>query len=180
MKLIRWFQLILSMLLLAACSSKSGNGGVLNLFPPTPTLRSPIVAITSAPDAESAMRNFLEALRNNNFPAMYALLSKSSQQAVTQDNFAKKYNDALNTDGRGQVGLRGDEPAAAVPARPRWASGSSITPRWLAICSVTWWLISSRAGSMAPAVGRQPDPARTGGRQCPEDGLSDSRTRRHL
>ena len=36
-------------------------------------------AITHAPDAEAAMRNFLEALKNNDFTAMYALLSKASQ-----------------------------------------------------------------------------------------------------
>ena len=103
MKSIRWFQLILSMLLLVACSSKSGSSGGISLFGPTPTLRPPQVGITSAPDAESAMRNFLEALKNNNFTSMYALLSKSSQQAVTQDIFTKKYNDALDTMGAAKL-----------------------------------------------------------------------------
>lgn len=98
MKPIRWLQLTLMMLLLAACSSKSGSGGI-SLFGPSPTLPPPHVGITPAPDAEAAMRNFLEALKSNDFASMYTMLSKVSQAAVTQDAFSAKYNDALNTMG---------------------------------------------------------------------------------
>ena len=43
------------------------------------------------------MRNFLEALKKNDFTAMYALLSASTQQSITPDDFTKRYNDALNS-----------------------------------------------------------------------------------
>ncbi len=103
MKSIRWLQLVLVMSLLAACSSKPGSGGGLGLFGPTPTLRTPAVSVTHAPDAKSAMRTFLDGLKKNDFASMYAMLSKASQQAVSQDNFAKKYNDALDTMGAAKL-----------------------------------------------------------------------------
>ncbi len=101
MKLMRWLQLIAVMLVLAACSAQSGGGSGtgFTLFGPSPTLRPPQVGVTSAPDAQAAMRRFLDSLKNNDFASMYSMLSGASQQAITQDDFIKKYNDALNTMG---------------------------------------------------------------------------------
>jgi len=100
MKPIRWLQLILMLVLLAACAPASANGtpkSPFSLFPTSTPLPTPPVGITHAPDAETPMHNFLEALKNGDYATMYGLLSKDSQAAVAQDAFGKKYNDALNT-----------------------------------------------------------------------------------
>ena len=102
MKLLRWLQLILVMLLLAACS-KSGKGPGGALFGPSATLPSPSVGVTHAPDARAAMTSFLQALDKNDFASMYAMLSKATQDALPQDAFAAKYNDALNTMGASKL-----------------------------------------------------------------------------
>jgi penicillin-binding protein 2 len=49
------------------------------------------------------MRNFLEGLKNNDFASMYAMLSKASQAALKEEDFSKKYNDALNTMGASKL-----------------------------------------------------------------------------
>ncbi|MCL4530249.1 MAG: penicillin-binding transpeptidase domain-containing protein [Chloroflexi bacterium] len=100
MKLIRWL-LILLLVFLSACAPKSGGGGsgIFGVFPsptPLPTAR---VSVTHAPDARIAITNFLEALKTNDFASMYALLASDSKAALTQDAFAKQYNDALDAMG---------------------------------------------------------------------------------
>ena len=45
------------------------------------------------------MSQFLEALKKNDFAGMYAMLSSDTRAALTQDDFTKKYNDALDTMG---------------------------------------------------------------------------------
>jgi penicillin-binding protein 2 len=106
MKSTRWLPLLVTLLLLAACSKTSANGTPqpgFSLFPTKKPLPTPIVTIIHAPDAQSAMTGFLQALQKNDFTTMYALLSKASQAAVTQDDFSMKYNDALNTMGAAKI-----------------------------------------------------------------------------
>ncbi len=105
MKPIRWLQLILLLFLLAACTPNSNHGTPQPgcLFCPSPTLPPPPVTIVSAPDAKTPMQYFLDALKKNDFASMYALLSKDSQAKITQDEFAKTYNDALNTMSAGSL-----------------------------------------------------------------------------
>jgi len=98
MKLFRWLQVIILMFLLAACS-RSAQGPGVQLFGPSPTLPAPNVTVISAPDAEVPMRNFLEALKKSDFGAMYGLLSKVTQDQLSQADFAKKYTDALDNMG---------------------------------------------------------------------------------
>ncbi|HEX2696958.1 MAG TPA: penicillin-binding transpeptidase domain-containing protein, partial [Anaerolineales bacterium] len=102
MKPIRWLQLIFMFWLLAACTTPSTTNGTPKpgcLFCPAPTLPPAAVTVVHAKDARVAVTNFLEALKNNDFATMYALLSKDTQAAISQDDFSKKYNDALNTMG---------------------------------------------------------------------------------
>jgi penicillin-binding protein 2 len=96
MKTLRWMQLTVGLFLLAACSPNS-SGPVISIFRPTATLPSPQVAVTSAPDAQAAMSRFLDALKNNDFTAMYAMLSNATQAAIPQEDFINKYNESLNT-----------------------------------------------------------------------------------
>ena len=52
------------------------------------------------------MQNFLAELNNNDYATMYSLLSKTSQTALTQDAFSKKYDDALDTMGAAKIDFK--------------------------------------------------------------------------
>jgi penicillin-binding protein 2 len=106
MKPIRWLQLPLLFTLLAACSTTTTSGTPqpgFSIFPTSTPPRTAIVGVTHAPDAEAPMRSFLEALKNGDYATMYALLSKDVQAGMTQDDFGKKYDDALNTMSAGSL-----------------------------------------------------------------------------
>ena len=75
----------------------------ISLFGPSATLPPPQVGVTSAPDAQSALNQFLAALKNNDFAGMYSMLASDTQAALTQDDFTKKYNDALDTMGAASI-----------------------------------------------------------------------------
>lgn len=88
MKFLRSFNLFLMLGLLAAC----GRGGTN-----TPsTLPTAPVIITHTPSAENALRAYLDAMLANDYPTMYSLLTKASRDAISQDDFAKRYTDDLN------------------------------------------------------------------------------------
>ncbi len=97
MKLIRRIIWISIFLLLTACAPKPNGGGAIPFFGPSPTLPPPIVTVVSVPDAKPVMTKYLDALKNGDYATMYALLSKASQSSISQADFGKKYDDALNT-----------------------------------------------------------------------------------
>jgi penicillin-binding protein 2 len=59
------------------------------------------MGLTPAPDERAAVSAYFDALKGNNLAGMYAMLTKLSQETITQENFAKRYNDALNEMGAG-------------------------------------------------------------------------------
>jgi len=95
MKFTRWITLTLVLFGLAACT----GGGIL--LPPGSTKTSSLptaqVTIIPAPDANSALRTFLDAQVADNYPTMYAMLSKASQAAISQTDFASRYTNALDS-----------------------------------------------------------------------------------
>jgi penicillin-binding protein 2 len=96
MKSLRWINLILIFSLLSACSFSSGGIGFSSIFgTPTP-LPPPAVTISSAPDAEEPMRSYLEAFKNEDYAAMYAMLTQVSRDAITAEDFATQHAEALN------------------------------------------------------------------------------------
>lgn len=101
MKLTRWLLLFVLLVFLAACGPQTANGtpqsGSFSFFATATPLPPPIVTVVSVPDAKSAMTKYLDALKSNDYATMYALLSKASQSSVSQANFSKQYDDALNT-----------------------------------------------------------------------------------
>lgn len=103
MKPIRWLPFILLFFIAVACTVKSGSNGIPNPFGTSPTLPLPPVTVVNAPDARVVINAFLEALKKNDFASMYALLSKENQASITPDDFAKTYNDALNTMSAGSL-----------------------------------------------------------------------------
>ncbi|NWF64828.1 MAG: hypothetical protein HXY38_11035, partial [Chloroflexi bacterium] len=53
--------------------------------------------LTPAPDAQAAVKAFFDALKNDDYEVMYAMLSQSSKETLTLEDFSKRWNDALNT-----------------------------------------------------------------------------------
>ncbi|MCF6277726.1 MAG: hypothetical protein L3J16_03125, partial [Anaerolineales bacterium] len=91
MKTYRWLSVLIAIILIStACTPGQLPGGE------TATLPSPQVSITSAPDALTAMNMYLDAFRIEDYTTMYRLLSKVSQDAFSEEEFTKKYKDALN------------------------------------------------------------------------------------
>jgi cell division protein FtsI/penicillin-binding protein 2 len=98
MKFTRWINLFLVLIFLAACG---GNGGIIPSLIPRATKTSSLptaqVTVISAPSAEPVLRAYLDAMLVENYASMYAALTQASQKAISQDDFAKRYTDALNT-----------------------------------------------------------------------------------
>lgn len=94
MKSFRWLNLILALVFLAGCSQNSA--GIGGLFATPTPLPPPSVGITPAPDARAAMQSYLEALKKNDYAGMYAMLTKISRENISEEDFARRYNDAFN------------------------------------------------------------------------------------
>ncbi|HVM72269.1 MAG TPA: penicillin-binding transpeptidase domain-containing protein [Anaerolineales bacterium] len=94
MRITSWIILTLLLIGLAACT---GGGILLPGSTKTSSLPTAQVTIVSAPDVNSALHSFLDAQLVENYPTMYALLSKSSQAAISQADFASRYINALNS-----------------------------------------------------------------------------------
>ena len=98
MKALRWINYILVLVFLSACST-SGTGTGPSIFTnetPTSTLPTAPVTIIPAPDAKLAITKYLQALQKDDYAGMYDMLSKPSREAITLEDFSKRYNDALN------------------------------------------------------------------------------------
>jgi len=93
MKITRWATLTLVLFGLTACT---GAGILQPGSTKTSSLPTAQVTVIPAPDANSALRAFLDAQLVENYTSMYALLSQTSQAAISQADFASRYTDALN------------------------------------------------------------------------------------
>jgi len=98
MKVLRWIHYILILAFLTACGSGEG-GPIVGIFAtstPTAALPTAQVTLIPAPDAKAAITQYLQAYQKDDFASMYEMLSKSSREAITAEDFAKRHNDALN------------------------------------------------------------------------------------
>jgi penicillin-binding protein 2 len=93
MKITRWITLTLVLIDLAAC----GGGGLLPGSTMTSSLPTAQVNVTRVPGTEPALRAYLDAMLLENYASMYAMLTQASRAAISQDDFASRYTDALNT-----------------------------------------------------------------------------------
>src|SRR5512134_988138 len=93
MKYLRWLHIIIIFTFLSACSSVPINVPGIPTDTPLPP---PIVSVTSVPNPEIALGNYLMAFQTDDYNTMYALLSKVTQDAVPLDAFALRNRDALN------------------------------------------------------------------------------------
>ncbi|MDP2777305.1 MAG: penicillin-binding transpeptidase domain-containing protein [Anaerolineales bacterium] len=96
MKLLRWINIILIVIFLSACVSNGDSNPFTNIFATPTPLPTAQARITPAPDAQGVVTAFLQALQKDDYESMYALLAQSSRDAVTLEDFSKRWNDALN------------------------------------------------------------------------------------
>ncbi|MBI5824107.1 MAG: hypothetical protein HZB18_08780 [Chloroflexi bacterium] len=96
MKPLRWVNFILIIAFLSACSF--GGDGVPPIFggPTSTPLPTASVGVTPAPDENAAITKYLEALQQDDFETMYSMLTQASRDAVTLEDYSKRWNDALN------------------------------------------------------------------------------------
>lgn len=95
MKLNRWLYFVFATLILAACASNQG-GGISEIFATDTPLPTAKVEVTPAPNVDAAVNAFFEALKQDDYESMYAMLSQASQSAISLEDFSKRWNDALN------------------------------------------------------------------------------------
>lgn len=79
--------LLVIVAILTACKPGSGH-----TFLPTPNAN-----VTSVPDPQIAAENYLKYWQDENYSAMYALLTGVSRDAITTEAFEKVYHDASNS-----------------------------------------------------------------------------------
>ncbi|GAP12300.1 cell division protein FtsI/penicillin-binding protein 2 [Longilinea arvoryzae] len=92
MKNLRAFSILILMSILAGCA-----GGATNLPGGSSNLPTPQVNVTQAPEVGPTAEAFMKAWQSFDYPTMYASLSRLSQDAITGDDFAKRYTDAAET-----------------------------------------------------------------------------------
>ena len=96
MKSLRWKQLALVALIIVGCTGPGSGNGVGSIFATDTPLPTPSVGITPAPNVDSAVTAFFDALKGDNYEEMYAMLSQSSRDALTLEDFSKRWTNALN------------------------------------------------------------------------------------
>ena len=91
MKFLWWLNVIVILTFLTSCSGGSG----IPIFPTETPLPQPIVTVVGAPDADAALRAYLDAFKADDYNTMYGLISKVSQDNITLEDFARRNRDAL-------------------------------------------------------------------------------------
>lgn len=88
--LILW---ILILFLITSCT----NGTPRPTKNPDGELPTPVVKTTSVPDATAAAVDFLTRWEENDYAGMYAMLAPTSRDAITEEEFIKKYQEAAQS-----------------------------------------------------------------------------------
>jgi len=88
MRKTTWFNMILILALLVACSPQ--NVGTQTTPPP------PQVGVTPAPNVESAMQVFMDAWMVEDFSSMYAMLTQANRDTIPMEDFSTRIKNALN------------------------------------------------------------------------------------
>lgn len=87
---------LVTALLISACT---GNGATPTATPYVPTeiiLPTPQIDINQAPDVEAAAKAYLAFWKAEDYPAMYAMLSRLTRDAFTEEVFTQKHLDTAN------------------------------------------------------------------------------------
>jgi len=79
--------------LITGCSKSTPESTLPAGGTPTPDLAPPEVQTTQAPDVEEAAIDFLESWKLNEYQAMYSMLSPSSQESISEEDFSQIYHE---------------------------------------------------------------------------------------
>ncbi|MFN2113517.1 MAG: penicillin-binding transpeptidase domain-containing protein, partial [Anaerolineales bacterium] len=82
---------LLLLAMLAGCTKATENGTQQAQETPTPSLATPVIQTTQAPDVEDAAIAFLESWKISDFSAMYAMLSPERQAQISEEDFSTLY-----------------------------------------------------------------------------------------
>lgn len=88
--------LILGSVFLLSCSSVSEVTPTIEQMQPTSTLPDPQSSTVKTPDAEVVAENFLGDWNNDQYSEMYELISKTSKNSVTLEEFTQLYTNFAN------------------------------------------------------------------------------------
>ncbi len=77
-------RVILSLALLSVILSACGLGS-------SQALPTPQINVSAAPDAELAVRSYLDAWNAGDYPSMYAMLTAESRSLITEEDFVARY-----------------------------------------------------------------------------------------
>ena len=93
MKKSLWRMTIIAALLLSAC----GSGPQTTVTPTEPTaengLPTPVIETTRLPDVEQTVLEYLEKWNTGDYAGMYAMLTPTSRDAISEEEFIKTYTD---------------------------------------------------------------------------------------
>jgi penicillin-binding protein 2 len=89
MRFLQRFIVVVFIFILAGC----GRPGPVSQTTPSPpaTVPPPDSRLTQAPPAEHTARSYLEAWKREDYPAMYAMLTAVSRDALTEEEFIARY-----------------------------------------------------------------------------------------
>jgi cell division protein FtsI/penicillin-binding protein 2 len=94
---IRLLILVLTALVLAGCGQSTLiTQTSASTTAPTSTLPGPQVEITDVPDPRLVAQQYLDYWKAEEYPAMYAMLTKVSQDAISENDFAARYRNVAN------------------------------------------------------------------------------------
>ena len=80
-------------MLLSSCTPVTRSVTPASTAVPTASLAEPSVQTTRAPDVQGTAQAYLDAWKQEEYAAMYGLLTPISQDAITQEEFEKYYRD---------------------------------------------------------------------------------------
>ena len=91
---MKYYSVILfSLLLLSLAACSSGTSSTPATIEVTPTLAQPGVNSTQAPDVNIAVRKYLDAWENEDYPLMYGMLTSLSKDAISEEEFTEIYRE---------------------------------------------------------------------------------------
>ena len=89
-----WQTTIVLLLLLSACTN-TVNPAITPTGEPSPdVLPTPRIETTPMPDASQTVLDYLEKWNESDYTGMYAMLSPTSRDAVSEEDFSKAHTDA--------------------------------------------------------------------------------------
>ncbi len=91
MNRLSWIVILMALLLASACNPAPATPTASPSAVPTPVLATPEIRTTPVPDVSAAAQAYLQAWQAEDYPAMYAMLTQLSRDAISQEDFEAFY-----------------------------------------------------------------------------------------